>query len=141
MDRRFWLGFAAYLLPTFALGYLWHLVLFAPAYHALAIYRDDILVPLGFGSMVVQGVFFSWLYRAAFAGSRRSWLVSGLGFGLAAAFLAWSFTTLAVAAKHVMTSVPDFLAIETAFTLVQFAVVGPLIALAYRRPGHSQIAA
>jgi hypothetical protein len=35
-----------------------------------------------------------------------------------------------VAAKNVMTSVPDYLLIETAFTAVQWAIVGPLTALA-----------
>jgi len=28
MDHRFWLAVAAYLLPTFPLGYLWHLTTF-----------------------------------------------------------------------------------------------------------------
>jgi hypothetical protein len=46
--------------------------------------------------------------------------------------LSWSFTTLAVAAKNVMTSVPIYLALETGFTVLQFVIVGPLIALAHR---------
>jgi hypothetical protein len=44
--------------------------------------------------------------------------------------VSWSFTTLAMAAKKVMTSVPTDMVLETGCTLVQFA--GPLIALAYR---------
>jgi len=47
--------------------------------------------------------------------------------------LSWSFTTLAVAAKNIMNSVPTYLLLETGFTLLQFAIVGPLIALAYRK--------
>jgi hypothetical protein len=46
--------------------------------------------------------------------------------------LAWSFTTLPVAAKYQMSSVADFLKLETAFTVLQFAIVAPLIAWAYR---------
>ena len=42
--------------------------------------------------------------------------------------LSWSFTTLAVAAKHPMTSISDYVVLETAFTVLQFVVVGPLIA-------------
>ncbi|SJM32231.1 hypothetical protein BQ8482_250116 [Mesorhizobium delmotii] len=45
--------------------------------------------------------------------------------------LSWSFTTLAVAAKTLMSSVPDYLMIETAFTAVQWIIVGPLTALAF----------
>jgi hypothetical protein len=32
-----------------------------------------------------------------------------------------------------MSSVPDYLVIESAFTIVQWAVVGPLMALAFAR--------
>jgi hypothetical protein len=46
--------------------------------------------------------------------------------------LSWSFTTLAVAAKNIMASVPLYIELETGFTLLQFAIVGPLIALAHR---------
>src|SRR6266853_1270873 len=92
----FWLGVAAYLAPTFPIAYVWHLVLFAPAYEALGIFRP------------------------------------GLAYGLALAVLSWSFTTLAVAAKNIMGSVPLYVELETGFTLLQFAIVGPLIALAHR---------
>jgi hypothetical protein len=129
--RAFWLGLAAYVLPTFPIGYVWHLVAFAPVYRDLAMYRDDIIIPFGLLSMLIQGVAFSWVYPRAFA-DRRPWLWNGLRYGLALALLSWSFTTLAVAAKNVMTSVPTYMLLETGFTLVQFAVVGPLIALAHR---------
>jgi hypothetical protein len=46
--------------------------------------------------------------------------------------LAWSFTTLPVAAKYRMTSVSSFVTLETCFTILQFVVVSPLIALAWR---------
>ena len=44
-------------------------------------------------------------------------------------------TTLAVAAKHPMTSVSGFVSIETAFTVVQFALIGPLLVLSLRLAG------
>jgi len=44
----------------------------------------------------------------------------------------WSFTTIAVAAKHPMTSVAEYFLIETLFTVVQFALVAPFMALAWR---------
>lgn len=130
--RGFWLGVAAYVLPTFPIGYIWHLAAFAPAYHDLEIYREDILIPFGLASMLIQGVLFSWAYPRLFV-DRRKVMRNGLLYGAAMGVLSWSFTTLAVGAKHVMTSVPTYVALETGFTLVQFAVVGPLIALAYRR--------
>jgi hypothetical protein len=128
--RRLVLNFLAYLLPTFALGFVWHLMLFAAYYRDLGIYRPDVIVPFGFLSMVVQGLIFAVVYPRLVAAPAS--LGSGLRFGAMAAALSWSFTTLAVAAKHPMTSVPRYLLIETAFTLVQFLLVGALLALTSR---------
>jgi hypothetical protein len=131
--RGFWLGFAAYLVPTFPIAFVWHLVLFEQKYHALRIYRDEPVITFGLASMIIQGAIFSWLFPRVFTRSNGSFLKDGLLYGLGAGLLSWSFTTLAVAAKNVMVSVPDYVLLETAFTILQFVVVGPLIALAWRR--------
>ena len=130
--RGFWLGMAAYLVPTFPIAFVWHLVLFEPQYHALHIYRADPIIPFGLASMTIQGVVFSWVFPRVFADNRSSILKDGLLYGLGAGLLSWSFTTLAVAAKHPMASISDYVLLETAFTILQFLVVGPLIALAHR---------
>lgn len=132
MARHFWFGLLGYALPTFSIAYVWHLIVFADVYDALEIYRDDMIIPFGLIAVTVQGGIFSWLYGRAFAPRANSWPRSGLAFGALAGVLSWTFTTVAVAAKHPMSSVPNFMLIETAFTVVQFAVAGPLIALAYR---------
>lgn len=130
--RAFWLGVAAYLVPTFPLGFFWHLVWFEGHYSALAIYRSDPIIPLGLASMAIQAAIFSWAFPRLYAG-RRGWsLTAGLSYGLAMGLLSWSFTTLAVAAKHPVASIADYMLLETGFTAVQFLIVGPLIALAYR---------
>ena len=128
---RYTLAVLAYLVPTFALGFVWHLVLFDAYYHALAIYRPDVIIPFGFLSMLIQGVFFAWMYERAFAQQPGTGLSKALAYGAVGAVLSWSFTTLAVAAKNVMVSVPNYLMIETAFTLVQWIMVAPLTVLAW----------
>ena len=65
MTPRFWLGILAYVVPTFPLGYVWHLVLFKDYYEALAIYRADIVIPFGIVSMLIQGAAWSYLYRGS----------------------------------------------------------------------------
>ncbi len=129
---RFTFGVLAYLIPTFALGFAWHLILFEEYYKALAIYRTDIIIPFGLASMLIQGVLFTWIYARAFALRPGNLASKILSYGAFGAILSWSFTTLAVAAKNVMTSVPDYVLIETGFTLVQWLMVGPLTALAFR---------
>lgn len=48
--------------------------------------------------------------------------------------IAWSYMVLTVAAKHHMASVSGYLLIETAFVIIHFAIVSPLIALVYSNP-------
>jgi hypothetical protein len=137
---RLILGILAYLVPTFALGFVWHLVLFDSYYRALAIYRDDVIIPFGFLSMLLQGLVFAWIYERAFAARHVGLAPNAAQYAALGAILSWSFTTLAVAAKNVMTSVPHYMVIETGFTVVQWIMVGALTALAFqraRRGGHA----
>ena len=136
--KRFGLAILAYLVPTFALGFVWHLVLFESYYRALHIYRDDIIIPLGFFSMLIQATIFAWIYEKAFDDGAGSFGSRSLGYGVLGAALSWSFTTLAVAAKNLMSSVPDYLLIETGFTLAQWIMVAPLTAIAF---GQSKMGA
>lgn len=128
---RFGLAVLAYVVPTFAIAFVWHLMLFEGYYAALQIYRADIIVPFGFLSMLIQAVIFAWFYDKAFRPGAGSWFWKGLSYAAVGGVLSWSYTTIAVAAKNVMTSVPDYLFIETAFTIVQWLAVGPLTALVF----------
>jgi hypothetical protein len=136
--RRFTVGVLAYLVPTFALGFVWHLILFKDYYEALAIYRSDVIIPFGLLSMLIQGVIFAWIYVNAVAPRNGSLRSRALAYGAIGAVLSWSFTTIAVAAKNLMSSVPDYLLIETAFTLVQWIMVAPLTVLAFPQPMHDE---
>jgi hypothetical protein len=131
-SKRFWLAVAAYVLPTFPLGYFWHLSTFKASYDALQIYRPDVIIPMGLASMILQGLFFAWVYPRLFSTARNDWLSSAMKFFGAFGLLAWSFLVLPVAAKVHMTSVGQFVALETCFTVIQFAITGVLIALAWR---------
>jgi hypothetical protein len=128
MKRRL-LGTLAYMLPTFPLGYFWHLVTFDDYYKSLEVYRENILVPLGIGSMIIQGFIWSVIYEQLLSG--ESIARGAVRFAALAFPIAWSFMVLAVGAKHPMTSVGGYLVIETAFLAVQYAVVSPLIAAVY----------
>jgi len=130
---RFFFGVLAYLVPTFALGFVWHLILFEQYYKALAMYRNDVIIPFGFLSMFIQAVIFAWVYRQTFSRRNGTLISQALSYAVVGGALSWSFTTIAVAAKNVMTSVPDYLMIETAFTIVQWIMVAPLTVLAFGR--------
>lgn len=130
MTKRL-LAVAAYVLPTFPLGYFWHLTIFADYYQSLNVYREHIVIPFGITSMLIQGVVWSVIYERLFSG--ETILRGALKFAALACPLAWSFMVLAVAAKHHMSSVSGYLQIETAFMLLHYSIVSPLIALVYAR--------
>jgi hypothetical protein len=138
---RLILAMLAYLSPTFALGFAWHLVLFEQYYSNLQIYRADIIIPFGFVSMLIQGALFAWIYAKAFAPSSAGFAARTIAYGALGAVLSWSFTTLAVAAKNIMASVPDFMLIETGYTIVQWAMVAPLTVWVFSRPAKTAASA
>lgn len=136
MKKRI-LAILAYVLPTFPLGYFWHLTIFADYYKSLEVYREDLIFPFGLLAMLIQGTVWSIVYERLFAGEPI--LKGAVKFALLALPIAWSFMVLAVAAKHRMASVSGFLAIETGFVVVHYAIVSPLIAAVYatRKSGDS----
>ena len=131
MTKHIAVGALCYLIPTFALGFVWHLVAFKGYYDALAIYRTDVIIPFGFLSMSIQAALFAWIYARVFSAWSNA-TGRALGYAAFGAVLSWSFTTLAVAAKNVMSSVPNYLVIESCFTIVQWLLVGPLTTVIVR---------
>lgn len=129
MTTRYVLAALAYIVPTFPLGYFWHLVIFKRYYDSLLVYRPDIIIPLGVASMAIQSILWAYLYSRLFAGEPV--LRGALKFAALAFPLAWSFLVLPTGAKHLMADVTGFVLIETAFVAVQYLVVSPLIALAF----------
>jgi hypothetical protein len=73
----------------------------------------------------IQALLFSWVYARVFS-LWSDLKLCALGYAVFGALLSWSFTTIAVAAKNVMSSVPDYLLIESGYTLAQWVIVGPL---------------
>lgn len=131
MTRNFWMGIVAYVLPSFAVAIVWHLMVFAPVYAELEVYRDDMIIPFGLASMLIQGAVFSLIYPKIFTSGGV--LANGLKFGAMCFFLGWTYMVLAVGAKHIMASVSGFVMIETGFVALQFLVCGPAIAWAHSK--------
>jgi hypothetical protein len=90
MMRRIVVGALTYLVPTFALGFVWHLVLFKGYYEALAMYRHDVIIPFGLLSMSIQAVIFAWIYDEFFARRGMSASARGLAYAAFGAVLSWT---------------------------------------------------
>lgn len=131
MTVAFFGSWLAFLAITFALGFVWHLVVFKDLYRRLAIYSriDDPIVPLGFLSMVIQGAVLAYLYP--FVARGDSPLVAGLQFGMLTGVFIASSAVIAEAAKQRVTSLGTWFAVEGLYYAIQFGLSGMAIGLIY----------
>ena len=114
------------LVVMFAFAATWHLVAFKALYARLAIYtRAEPIIPLGLASMLIQALILAYLFPV-FAADRPS-VTAGLAFGLLMGVLIGSVGVLAEAGKQNVTSLPTFLALESAFYLIQYSVLGGIL--------------
>lgn len=136
LSVKFLASWSAYLVITFALGFLWHLVLFKGVYRRLAIFTriDDPIVPLGFLAMVVQGAVLAYVYPQFARGTSPA--LEGVTFGLVMGLFIASSAVIAEAAKQRVTSLTTWLMVESAYYLIQFPLSGLAIGLIYGDMGQ-----
>jgi hypothetical protein len=112
----FYLFLLGYLVVSFALGAVWHMVFFKEYYKKLAIYSniDKPRFSFGLTSMLLQGIVFAYVYPL---------IASPLLFGLGLFMILTSFAVFAEAGKQNTTSLSGFVTIQTAFSAVQTILV------------------
>ena len=121
-----------YFVFSMALGMSWYMVLFKELYADLGIYnRSEPIIPLGMSSMLIQAVIISYCYPRL--RGKGTPLVAGIKYGLLMGLFMFTTTTLAAGAKTVVSSMPTWLAMQTAFHMLQFVVIGAGIGLVF---GH-----
>lgn len=133
MAKRYLLAALGYVVPTFVLGVTWHFWLFPGVYERLGIYdRADPDIALGLLSMAVQAAVMAYLFPFFLRDGRP--VARGVAFGGLMGVFLFSVSTLANAAKIVVTDMATWLLVQAAFHVLQFAIAGALIGLAHRGP-------
>lgn len=128
--KKFLLATAFYSIVTMIHGFTWHFNFFPELYAQLGVYnRDPPIIPLGFASMVIQGIVLAYLYPLWYRGG--SPIFEGIKFGLILGVFLFSVSTLAVGAKIHVSSIPLWLGIQSLFHLIQFGLAGAGIGWIY----------
>ena len=108
---------------TFALAILWHLIIFGSVYESLNYMNQEPIFALGFAAIATQSYIFAVAYYWV---QSRPWLFSFL-------FMAviWSSHVLAYSAKVSMTNIPLYMALETAYFIVNYSVIAWFVTRIY----------
>ena len=128
ITKKFVLAFIAYLVIVFIIAVTWHLVLFKSSYSEAGM-REAPIFSLGILSMLIQATIMAYLYPLL--SQRESPAKEGLKFGLLMGLFMGSYGVLAQAGKYDVGSLSTFLLLESAFFILQFAIVGTVIGLIY----------
>jgi len=126
------LGAAAYTVGTFSLAVLWHIVLFEETYHSLDYFEGEPSFALGLLAILVQGIILSALFPRVML--RGDSLLRGRKFSLLAGAFFWTSHVLAFVAKQSVETSMTFIAMETVYLALQFALFGVLIGVIHREP-------
>lgn len=130
--KRTVLATLAYAVVTMLIAAPWHFVLFKDLYHSFGIYnRAEPIVPLGFLTMLIQGVVMAILYPRFYkSGSHYK---EATKFSLLMGLFLYSISTLANAAKIEVSPMSTWIGIQAAFHVIQFVVCGLVFGFVYSR--------
>lgn len=122
---------AGYVVIVFPLALGWHLGLFEEQYQAFGYFEGEPNVLAGLAAIVIQGLVLAVIYplfRPGRAGFARAFQYAGL-MGL----FFWTSHVLALVAKQNVPNAGGFIAMETAYLVVQFGLFALALGLIYRR--------
>jgi hypothetical protein len=119
-----------YLILTFPIAAIWHLVLF-PDVYAAANLRPEPLVTLGLLSTVLQALAVAYVFPRIHGGGAP--MREGVRFGLVMGTFIGSYGVLAEAGKFDVGPLLSWVIFEGLFFLVQWLIIGVAIAFVYER--------
>jgi len=125
------LAATGYVVVVFPLALGWHLGLFEETYQAFGYFEGEPNVLAGLAAIVIQGLVLAVIYplfRPGRAGFARAFQYAGL-MGL----FFWTSHVLALVAKQNVPNAGSFIAMETAYLVVQFGLFALVLGWIYRR--------
>ena len=123
--KQITLGTLAYVIVTFPLAVIWHIVIFNKQYQTFGYIEGEPRFVLGLVAIVIQGLVLSYLYPFVSFQGKRS--VRGLRYSALIGLFFWTSHVLGYVAKRDMDSSILFIFMESAYLILQFGVFGILI--------------
>ncbi len=125
------IGSAAYIVITFAIAFVWNMILFRDAYVAMggSALRGNPIMPLGFVAILIEAVALSWLFSHFFDGTLRQ----GLLLAFAVGAFSVGYASFVVPAKFAIEPVAKYVGLELTFGVLHYAAVGLALVGVFRR--------
>ena len=129
--KNFILTALAYLVLTFPLAYVWHLVAFRSFYERIGYFGEkEPIVALGFLTVAAQGLLLAYAYPYFQRGGHT--LVEGMRAAAIFGGIIVSVHVVAAAAKNHAPATAEWFLFESLYFVIQFALIGFALALIHR---------
>lgn len=120
---------AGYIIGTFALAVLWHVILFKTEYDTFGYFEGEPNFLLGLTSIAIQGITLSVLYPLCNL-SGSAW-ARAIKFSALIGCFFWTSHVLAFIAKQTVVNVLAFITMESFYLVLQFGVFAVILALVH----------
>lgn len=121
----------AFIAVTFAVQATSHFVINKAHYDSVGILRSEIIMPLGFLTMTIQGLVMSLALQGWQGGAAN--LQHGLWIALAFGLFLGAYMSLTEAAKYEVPSIVAWIRTEAISTTIQFTAFGLALGLIHQR--------
>jgi len=124
-------GTILFIIVTFAVQSTSHFIINVEHYASVSFTRQEVIFPLGFLTMTLQGIVLSYLFIMY---SKNEYTIKkGLLFGLLMSALFVSYPAFTEPAKYAVPDISSWILVEGTVGLIQFCLYGVLLSLTFNR--------
>jgi len=129
--KKYIFGTLTFIIVTFIVQATSHFIINQEHYESISFIRKEVIFPLGFLTMTLQGIVLSFLFNLYSNGQFN--IKKGLYFGLIISALFVSYPTFTEPAKYQVTNIGHWIIVEGTVGLIQFCTYGILISLIFKK--------
>ncbi|PCI31480.1 MAG: hypothetical protein COB60_11650 [Flavobacteriaceae bacterium] len=129
--KKYIFGTLLFIIVTFIVQSTSHFVINAEHYALVSFTRKEVIFPLGFLTMLLQGIVLSFFFILY---CKNEYIIKkGLFFGLLMSALFVSYPTFTEPAKYLVPNIGSWILVEGLVGLIQFCLFGVLLSLTYKK--------